>query len=125
MVVVTVILGSLMMVLITTFIIEENQRQISILKVMGYSRKEVSKLVLTIYFPFVMLAYFVSVPLTRVGIDYIMTQIASELPMAIPTDFTLTQFVIGVLTVGVTYWISLLLSRGQLDRVSLHEVLKV
>lgn len=125
MVVVTVILGSLMMVLITTFIIEENQRQISILKVMGYSRKEVSKLVLTIYFPFVMLAYFVSVPLTRVGIDYIMIQIASELPMAIPTDFTLTQFVIGVLTVGVTYWISLLLSRGQLDRVSLHEVLKV
>lgn len=121
---VAMILGSLMMVLITTFIIEENQKQISILKVMGYRKKEISKMVLTIYFPFVMVAYFISIPITRLGIDYLMTLIASELPIAIPTDFTFIQFLIGGLFVVMTYFISLRLSRMQLDNVSLHEVLK-
>lgn len=121
---VAMILGSLMMVLITTFIIEENQKQISILKVMGYRKKEISKMVLTIYFPFVMVAYFISIPITRLGIDYLMTLIASELPIAIPTDFTFIQFLIGGLFVVTTYFISLRLSQVQLDNVSLHEVLK-
>lgn len=124
MVVVAVILGSIMMILITTFIIDENQKQISILKVMGYSKNEISKMVLTIYFPFVMIAYLLSIPLTRAGVDYIMTLIASELPMAIPTDFTIAQTIIGGLTVVMTYFIAMKCSKVQLDKISLHEVLK-
>ena len=124
MVVVAVILGSIMMILITTFIIDENQKQISILKVMGYCENEISKMVLTIYFPFVMIAYLLSIPLTRAGVDYIMTLIASELPMAIPTDFTMAQTIIGGLTVMMTYLIAMKCSKVQLDKISLHEVLK-
>ena len=124
MVVVAVILGSIMMILITTFIIDENQKQISILKVMGYHENEISKMVLTIYFPFVMIAYLLSIPLTRAGVDYIMTLIASELPMAIPTDFTMAQTIIGGLTVMMTYLIAMKCSKVQLDKISLHEVLK-
>ena len=124
MVVVAVILGSIMMILITTFIIDENQKQISILKVMGYRENEISKMVLTIYFPFVMIAYLLSIPLTRAGVDYIMTLIASELPMAIPTDFTMAQTIIGGLTVMMTYLIAMKCSKVQLDKISLHEVLK-
>lgn len=124
MVVVAVILGSIMMILITTFIIDENQKQISILKVMGYSKSEISKMVLTIYFPFVMIAYLLSIPLTRAGVDYIMTLIASELPMAIPTDFTIAQTIVGGLTVVMTYFIAMKCSKVQLDKISLHEVLK-
>lgn len=124
MVVVAVILGSIMMILITTFIIDENQKQISILKVMGYRENEISKMVLTIYFPFVMIAYLLSIPLTRAGVDYIMTLIASELPVAIPTDFTMAQTIIGGLTVMMTYLIAMKCSKVQLDKISLHEVLK-
>lgn len=124
MVVVAVILGSIMMILITTFIIDENQKQISILKVMGYREKEISRMVLTIYFPFVMIAYLLSIPLTQKGVDYIMTLIASQLPMAIPTDFTIVQLVIGALTVITTYFIAMKFSKAQLDKISLHEVLK-
>ena len=105
-------------------IIDENQKQISILKVMGYCENEISKMVLTIYFPFVMIAYLLSIPLTRAGVDYIMTLIASELPMAIPTDFTMAQTIIGGLTVMMTYLIAMKCSKVQLDKISLHEVLK-
>lgn len=124
MVVVAIILGSIMMILITTFIIDENQKQISILKVMGYSEKEISRMVLTIYFPFVMIAYLLSIPLTQKGVDYIMTLIASQLPMAIPTDFTIFQLIIGALTVILTYYIAMKCSKAQLNKISLHEVLK-
>ena len=91
---------------------------------MGYCENEISKMVLTIYFPFVMIAYLLSIPLTRAGVDYIMTLIASELPMAIPTDFTMAQTIIGGLTVMMTYLIAMKCSKVQLDKISLHEVLK-
>ena len=40
MLIISVVLGSIIMILITNFIIDENQKQISILKVMGYTKKE-------------------------------------------------------------------------------------
>ena len=112
------------MILITNFIIDENQKQISILKVMGYTKKEVSKMVLTIYLPFVIVAYLISIPVTRGTIDYIMNQIAASLPMAIPTDFTMIQAISGLFIILFTYFIAMGCSKAQLDRISLHEVLK-
>lgn len=124
MLVIAIILGCIIMVLITNFIIDDNQKQISILKVMGYSEKEVSKMVLTIYFPFVILAYLISIPVTRFAIDFIMNQIAAQLPMAIPTDFTMIQAVTGLGVILVTYFIAMKCSKFQLNKISLHEILK-
>lgn len=124
MVVVAIIIGSFMMIVITNFIIDENQKQISILKVMGYSEQEISNLVLTIYFPFVVFAYLLGVGLTLVGIDLIMGKIANQLPMVIPTDFTLWQTIQGAGVVMVTYFIAVKCSKIQLNKVSLQEVLK-
>lgn len=124
MVVIAVILGSFMMIVITNFIIDENRQQISILKVMGYGEFEVSNMVLTIYFPFVVSAYLLAVFLVRLGIDATMSQIASRLPFAIPTDFNVFQTLIGATLVVFTYWLSVNLSKLQLSKISLQEVLK-
>ena len=124
MLIIAIILGCIIMVLITNFIIDDNQKQISILKVMGYSEKEVSRMVLTVYFPFVILAYLISIPVTQSAIDFIMSQIAAQLPMAIPTDFTFIQGAIGLGVVLTTYFIAMKCSKFQLDKISLHEVLK-
>lgn len=124
MLVIAIILGCIIMILITNFIIDDNQKQISILKVMGYSEKEISKMVLTVYFPFVVLAYLISVPITRAAIDFVMNQIAARLPMAIPTDFTFVQAIGGLSVILITYFIAMKCSRFQLDKISLHEVLK-
>ncbi len=123
-VMISVILGSIMMILITTFIIDENQKQISILKVMGYRQKEISRMVLTIYFPFVMIAYLLSIPVTREGDGLYYDTDCFTIPMAIPTDFTIVQLVIGALTVIITYFISMKFSKASIDKISLHEVLK-
>lgn len=124
MLVIAIILGCIIMVLITNFIIDDNQKQISILKVMGYSEKEISKMVLTVYFPFVILAYLISVPITRSAIDLVMNQIAAQLPMAIPTDFTFVQAIGGLTVILITYFIAMKCSKLQLDKISLHEILK-
>lgn len=124
MLVISIILGCIIMILITNFIIDDNQKQISILKVMGYSEKEISKMVLTVYFPFVILAYLISVPITRSAIDFVMNQIAAQLPMAIPTDFTFIQAIGGLSVILITYFIAMKCSKFQLDKISLHEVLK-
>ncbi|MGL4374284.1 MAG: FtsX-like permease family protein [Turicibacter sp.] len=124
MMIVAIILGFVIMTIIANFVIDENQKQISILKVMGYNEKEISNMVLTIYFPFILLAYFISIPFTRFGIDFIMAKIAAQLPFAIPTDFTWIQCVVGLLIVVITYSIALGVSKVQLKKISLQEVLK-
>ena len=124
MVVGAVLIGSFMMLVITTFIIDENRQQISILKVMGYAEWQVSNMVLTIYFPFVVSAYLLGVFLVRAGVDLVMSQIANRLPFAIPTDFNLMQTLVGATLVVFTYWISVRISKLQLGRISLQEVLK-
>ncbi|MCL1949864.1 MAG: FtsX-like permease family protein [Turicibacter sp.] len=121
---VSVGLGSFMMIVITNFIIEENRHQISILKVMGYGEFEVSNMVLTIYFPFILAAYLLAILMVRVGIDLTMSQIASRLPFSIPTDFNLLQILVGATVVVFTYWLSIRLSKIQLNNISLQEVLK-
>lgn len=124
MVVIASLIGSFMIIIITNFIIEENQKQISILKVMGYQEQEISRMVLTIYFPFVLAAYLLAIIITRLGIDIVMNQIAARLPMAIPTDFTLFQALLGALLVTGIYQGATRISKLSLESVSLQEVLK-
>ena len=118
------LLALIIMMLIANVIIEENYEQILVLKVLGYHDKEVSRLILTIYFPFVILAYLLSIPITQSGVNLVMAAIAKELPMSIPVQLSLVQVVVGLIIIFVTYSISLVFSRQSLHKVSLQELLK-
>ncbi len=117
-------LSLIIMILIANIVIEENDGHIAVLKVLGYHDKEISNLILTMYLPFVLLAYLLSIPITRWGMDMIMAVIASKLPFSIPTTFGLHQILIGLLIVFMTYYLSLLLSKAGLRKISLQEALK-
>ena len=123
MVIVAILLGSFMMIIITNFIIDENQKQISILKIIGYSDREISQMILTIYVPFVVLAYLIGVVITRQGVDLMMRVIASRLPMAIPTDFTWLQMLSGGALLMLTYLIAIKISKVGLNKISFREIL--
>ncbi len=124
MILIAATLSVIIMLLIANFVIEENYEQISVLKVMGYYDDEISRLILTIYFPFVMAAYLLSIPITQAGMSFIMALIAKELPFSIPVTLNFTQIISGVGIILVTYYISLLLSKRSLSKISLQEALK-
>ncbi|MGL5915594.1 MAG: ABC transporter permease, partial [Culicoidibacterales bacterium] len=55
-------LGLIMISLVSNFSVDDNRKVISLLKVMGYNKKEISSIALNIYTPVVFFAYLASIP---------------------------------------------------------------
>ena len=119
-----VLIGVIVLTLLTNLIVEENSPSISLFKVMGYHEKEVSKLVLNVYTPIVLLSYFISIPLASLGIEQTMNTLVQQTGFIFPTDVTWWMVLIGFIVIMMTYGISLSLSKRKLKKVSLQEALK-
>ncbi|MGR9049450.1 ABC transporter permease [Halobacillus faecis] len=119
-----VLIGVIVLTLLTNLIVEENSPSISLFKVMGYHDKEVSKLVLSVYTPIVLIAYFVSIPLASLSLEQTMNTLVQETGFLMPTDVAWWMVVIGFIVILLTYWLSLGLSKRKLKNVSLQEALK-
>ncbi|MYL48043.1 FtsX-like permease family protein [Halobacillus litoralis] len=119
-----VLIGVIVLTLLTNLIVEENSPSISLFKVMGYHDKEVSKLVLSVYTPIVLIAYFVSIPLASLSLQQTMNTLVQETGFLMPTDVAWWMVVIGFIVILLTYWLSLGLSKRKLKNVSLQEALK-
>ncbi|GEN52157.1 ABC transporter permease [Halobacillus faecis] len=119
-----VLIGVIVLTLLTNLIVEENSPSISLFKVMGYHDKEVSKLVLSVYTPIVLIAYFVSIPLASLSLEQTMNTLVQETGFLMPTDVAWWMVVIGFIVILLTYWLSLWLSKRKLKNVSLQEALK-
>ncbi|RWZ60152.1 ABC transporter permease [Halobacillus fulvus] len=124
MAVVAVVIGMIVLTLLTNLIVEENSPSISLFKVMGYHENEVSKLVLNVYTPLVILSYFLSVPIAQMSLEQTMNTLVEETGFLFPTDVVWWMVVVGFLTIVFTYWMSLMLSKRKLKHVSLQEALK-
>ncbi|TGB04382.1 ABC transporter permease [Halobacillus salinus] len=119
-----VLIGVIVLTLLTNLIVEENSPSISLFKVMGYHDKEVSKLVLSVYTPIVFVSYFISIPLASVVLEQSMNSLVQQTGFIFPTDVAWWMVVIGFVVIGLTYWMSLALSKRKLKNVSLEEALK-
>ncbi|MYL33578.1 FtsX-like permease family protein [Pontibacillus yanchengensis] len=117
-------IGVIVLTLITNLIVEENSPSISLFKVMGYTDKEISKLVVNIYTPLVVLAYIISVPIGVLAIDQMMASLVEQTGFSLPVKLTWPMIGIGFVIIMVTYYVSLFFSRKKVTKVSLQEALK-
>ncbi len=121
---VAVLLAIIVLILIAIFNIEDNFKTISYFKVMGYSDKEVSQMVLNIYLPIVILAYLFSIPLTLLSLRSLMTMVSSSLNFALPFNLSFVQTIVGLVIILITYYFSQIIARRKLNKISLQEALK-
>ncbi|KHE71852.1 ABC transporter permease [Halobacillus sp. BBL2006] len=119
-----VIIGVIVLTLLTNLIVEENSPSISLFKVMGYHDKEVSKLVLSVYTPIVLISYFLSIPLSVQALQQTMNSLVEQTGFLLPAEITWWMVITGFGVIVLTYWISLHLSKRKLKQVSLQEALK-
>lgn len=117
-------IGVVVLTLITNLIVEENSPSISLFKVMGYMDKEISKLIVNVYTPIVVLAYIVSVPIGIVSIDQMMASLVEQTGFSFPVQLSWYMVVVGFAIIMLTYYVSLAFSRRKLKQVSLQEALK-
>ncbi|ARI77137.1 ABC transporter permease [Halobacillus mangrovi] len=119
-----IVIGVIVLTLLTNLIVEENSPSISLFKVMGYQDNEVSRLVLSVYTPVVLISYFLSIPLGGLALEQTMNGLVEQTGFLLPTDISWWMVLTGFGVIILTYWLSLYLSKRKLKQVSLQEALK-
>lgn len=109
---------------IANIVVEENNKTISLMKVIGYKDKDISKIVLNIYTPFIIVSYLLSIPVTIRLLKWIIKQLASDINMTIPISISFEKAMFGLGGLLIIYYIAISLSRRVLNKISLAEVLK-
>ncbi|MEG1900639.1 MAG: ABC transporter permease [Bacilli bacterium] len=109
---------------IANIVVEENKKTISLMKVMGYDNKKISAIVLNIYTPFVIIAYFLSIPCMIAILKKIIANLVSDMSLAIPISLNPLMAVVGLIGLLISYYIAINLSRRVLNRVPLAVALK-
>ncbi|KGP93316.1 hypothetical protein N780_13300 [Pontibacillus chungwhensis BH030062] len=118
------LIGVIVLTLITNLIVEENSPSISLFKVMGYNDKEISRLIINVYTPIVLLGFILSVPIGILSIDQLMNSIVEQTGFAMPVQLNWLMILVSLVIILLTYYVSVFFSRRKLKNVSLQEALK-
>jgi len=121
---VAMVIAIIVLYVLTTITVEEKYYDVSLLKVMEYSDREVNSMILNSYFLYSILSFLVSVPIA-VGIVNVLEKYLIEyFNMVMPLKFEIWQVFAGVIIVAVIFFIGTLGAKRKINRVPLQEILK-
>ncbi len=109
---------------IANIVVEENQKTISLMKVLGYPNKKISAIVLNIYTPFVIISYLLSIPAMKNLLIYIVKGITSDIGYAIPIELSPLMATVGLFGLLISYYIAISLSKRIINKTPLAMALK-
>lgn len=118
------IIGLVVIYVVTSLTIEENKENISLMKVLGYRKKEVYSLILNSSSFIVVLGYIIGVPLLLTSLSAMYSSITKDMSVSIPVTINYIYVFIGFVIIYLTYELSKLLSRKKINRISMAEALK-
>ncbi|MGL4772480.1 MAG: FtsX-like permease family protein, partial [Clostridium sp.] len=119
-----VFLSVIVLLILTSLTVEDNYFNISLLKVMGYSKKEVNSMILNSYLGYAVFAYLISVPCTVWTMDVFVSYMSSMFDMVMPFEFDFVYGVIGLVIIVGIFFIGTFAGKKKISRISLQEVLK-
>lgn len=124
MIISAIAIAIIVLYVLTTMTIEDNYYSISLLKVMGYSKKEVNSMILKSYLVYSIVSYLISIPITVFGFGYGMKYLAREFGMVIPFEFNIWYGIIGFVLIEAIFILGSYSAKKKIEKVSLQEVLK-
>jgi len=118
------IIGLIVIYVVTSMIIEENKENISLMKVLGYRKKEIYSLILNSSAFLIVLGYILGVPLLLASLGAMYKSLTKEMSFSLPIRIDYSYLFIGFVITYITYEISKALSKKKVERISMSEVLK-
>ncbi|OPJ58563.1 ABC transporter permease [Clostridium oryzae] len=118
------VIGLMIIYVVTSLIIEENRNSISLMKVLGYRKKEVYSLILNSSSFIVVLGYILGVPLLLVSITALIKSATSSMNLSFPITMNYSSVIIGFIVIYITYEFSKALSKRKVNKISMSEALK-
>lgn len=124
MAVVATIIGGIVVYIVTSMLVEENRKNISMLKVMGYHNKEISKLLLNSTSVLVYIGFLVAIPLTNRIIQKFFDSLTSSMYFDFLAKLEPLQIVIALAIILLVYYITLEMCKKKVLKVNMAESLK-
>jgi len=118
------IIGLIVIYVVTSLTIEENKENISLMKVLGYRKKEVYSLILNSSSFIVIAGYILGVPLLLVSLKAMFASVTKDMSISFPVTIGYGYVFAGFIIIFLTYELSKLLSRKKVNRISMVEALK-
>ncbi|MBE6069110.1 MAG: FtsX-like permease family protein [Clostridium lundense] len=118
------IIGLIVIYVVTSMIIEENKETISLMKVLGYRKKEVYSMILNSSFFIVILGYILGIPLLLASLSNMFKSLTKDMSISFPIKINFSYLLIGFAVIYLTYELSKALSKRKINKVSMNEVLK-
>lgn len=118
------IIGLIVIFVVTSLIIEENKDSISLMKVLGYYKKEVNKLILNSSTYLVLLGFVLGIPLLLISLSAMFQSVAesTNFSMQVKINIVYISIVFGI--VYFMFMLTKLLSRRKIQKITLSEALK-
>ena len=117
-------IGIIVIYVVTSMIIEENKKSISLMKVLGYKKKEVYSLILNSSSFIIILGYIIGVPLVTVSLGAMYKSAAKDINIVFPVRIDYSYILVGFICIYLTYEISKAISKRKVNKISMNEVLK-
>ncbi len=114
----------IIVLIISNIVIEENKRTISLMRVIGYKKKEINSIVLNMYTPFIIISYLLSIPAMIFLLKKIVEILTKNLDFAIPITISYGKAFIGLLILLIGYYVAMFISKRLLKKIPLAVALK-
>lgn len=118
------LMALIIIMVIANIVVEENKKTISLMKVLGYENKRISKIVLNIYTPFIIIAYLLSIPVMTKILKMIVKALLGDTKITIPIEADPVMLGFGLIGLLISYYLALALSKKVLNKIPLAIALK-
>ena len=122
--IVGIVLGVFVLYLIINMIVSETRTNISVMKVLGFSRKEIANRVLNVNHILVCVGYLLGIPVAYEFVKIGYSDTIENYGMLLEPVLTIKALVICFVLAWVTYELSLLLQKRKISRIDMVEALK-
>lgn len=119
------IIGVIVIYVVTSMLVEENKRAISLMKIFGYRKKEINSLILNSSTIVVVIGYIIGIPLILAALGAVIQLFEDSIGLALPPGRISPLYILtGFIVVMLSYGLSKLLCQKKVNAVSMSEVLK-
>ncbi|MDF2944867.1 MAG: permease [Herbinix sp.] len=118
------VIGLIVIYVVTSMMIEENKENISLMKILGYRKREVYSLILNSSSFSVILGYLLGIPLLLASLNELFRSLTQEMSISLPITISYTYILAGFIIIYITYEASKAMSKKKINRISMNEILK-
>ncbi len=118
------VIGIIIVYIVTVMLIEENRKNISMLKVMGYRNREISRLLINSTSMLVWVGFFLAVPVTIWLIQVFLDLLTKTMFYNFTTSLAWWQALISLVFILAVYYTTLFFTRNKTLNINMAESLK-